>query len=154
MREAGEVNAADLRILGVRADPMEPAPSHGDRLPIETGHRVPETGALCVVWDGNGLLARRAEYVPGSHPPERGRPRVNPRHAPYTRLARDAHLLGTALWKIQPAWRESAPSTPRPAFAQRPEILPGTPLPPGIASPPPHNPRHRRVGGSPAIITV
>ena len=100
IREAGPVNPDDLRIVRVRGDSMEPALSAGDRLVIDTGRRIPETGQLCVLFDGNGLVAKRVEYVPGSSPPTLRLISDNPRYAPYTCLAQEAHVVGRVLWSV------------------------------------------------------
>lgn len=102
IREAGPANARDLRIVSVRGDSMEPVLSAGDRLVIDTGHRVPETGELCVLWDGNGLVAKRVEYVQGSSPPQLRLISANAKYAPYTCLAQDASVVGKAVWSIRP----------------------------------------------------
>ena len=102
MRESGSVNGAELRIVRVRGDSMEPVLNDGDRLLIDTARRVPETGELFVLWDGNGLVAKRVEYVAGSKPPKLRLLSANPGYAPYTCAVADAHVVGRAVWKIQP----------------------------------------------------
>ena len=102
VRHEARANPSDLRIVCVRGNSMEPDLRDGDRVVADTARRVPETGQLCVFWDGNGLLVRRVEYAPGSSPPQLRLLAANPAYAPYTCLAHDAHVVGTVLRKIQP----------------------------------------------------
>ena len=102
VRQEARPNPNDLRIVSVRGNFMEPDLRDGDRVVADTARRVPETGQLCVFWDGNGLLVRRVEYVPGSNPPQLRLIAANPDYVPYTCLAHDTHVIGRVLWKIQP----------------------------------------------------
>ena len=102
VRHEARANPNDLRIVIVHGNSMEPDLRDGDRVVADTARRVPETGQLCVFWDGNGLLVRRPEYVPGSSPPQLRLIAANLAYAPYTCLAHDAQVVGTVLWTIQP----------------------------------------------------
>ncbi len=42
---------------------MEPELSEGDRLLVDTARRVPATGEMFVLWDGDGLVVKRVERV-------------------------------------------------------------------------------------------
>lgn len=102
MRAAGPASGAGWRIESVRGDSMEPVLKHGDRQLIDTVQHVPATGELYLLWDGNGLVAKRVEYVAGSSPPQLRLLSANPGYAPYTCAAADAHLVGRAVWRIHP----------------------------------------------------
>ncbi|MYB12890.1 MAG: hypothetical protein F4X42_06510 [Rhodospirillaceae bacterium] len=44
---------------------MEPELSEGDRLLVNTLKRVPATGEMFVLWDGNGLVVKRVSLARG-----------------------------------------------------------------------------------------
>ena len=58
----------NLRILRVRGNSMEPEMREGDRLVVDVSRRVPATGEMFVLWDGNGLVVKRIEAVRGEPP--------------------------------------------------------------------------------------
>ncbi len=60
--DGGAVPGA-IRALRVRGESMESELSEGDRLQVDTARRVPETGEMFVLWDGNGLVVKRVEHV-------------------------------------------------------------------------------------------
>ena len=100
LRYEGGSSPENLRILRVRGNSMEPEMREGDRLMIDISRRVPATGEMFVLWDGNGLVVKRVEAV-------RGKPRrlrlisANPDYEPYTCLAEDAHIAGKVVWAVR-----------------------------------------------------
>ena len=103
LRQETGSNPADLRIVRVRGDAMEPLLSEGDRLVIDTARRRPTTGELCVLWDGSGLALRRVEVVPGTEPAQLRLTCANPDYAPFTCLAEEARIVATVLWMFRRA---------------------------------------------------
>ena len=98
--EGGAVPGA-VRVLRVRGVSMEPELSEGDRLLIDTSRRVPATGEMFVLWDGNGLVVKRVERATGAG----GEPGLrlksaNADYADYTVPAGDAHIVGKVLWTV------------------------------------------------------
>ena len=100
LRQEGGANPADLRIVRVRGDSMEPVLGEGDRLVIDTARTRPSTGELCALWDGHGLVVKRVEIVAGE--PVRLRlTSANPAYAPYTCLAEEARIVGKVVWAVR-----------------------------------------------------
>ncbi len=103
--EAG-ADPESLRILRVRGNSMEPELSDGDRIVVDVSRRLPATGETFVLWDGIGLVVKRVEVARGDAVDDDEPPRLrlisaNPDYAPYSCLARDAHILGKVLWAVR-----------------------------------------------------
>ena len=101
IRHEADANPEGLRILRVRGNSMEPEMREGDRLVVDTARRVPATGEMFVLWDGNGLVVKRIETVREPGPPRLRLISANPDYAPYTCLAQEAHIVGRVLWTIR-----------------------------------------------------
>ena len=63
IRYEGAAAPGAIRVLRVRGESMEPELSEGDRMLVDTDRRIPETGEMFVLWDGNGLVVKRVEHV-------------------------------------------------------------------------------------------
>ena len=102
IRYEGDAAPGAIRVLRVRGESMEPELSEGDRLLVDTARRVPETGEMFVLWDGNGLVVKRVEHTPrdGTAPALRLKS-ANPDYADYTCLAEDVHIVGKVLWTVR-----------------------------------------------------
>ena len=101
IRHEADANPEGLRILRLRGNSMEPEMSAGDRLVVDTARRIPATGEMAVLWDGNGLVVKRIETVREPGPPRLRLISTNPDYAPYTCLAQEAHIVGRVLWSIR-----------------------------------------------------
>ena len=101
IRYEGDASPDNLSILRVRGDSMEPELREGDRLMVDTARRVPATGEMFVLWDGNGLVVKRIEIVPGADPPRLRLLSANPYYDDYTCDAHDAHVVGKVLWTVK-----------------------------------------------------
>ena len=102
IRYEGGATAADIRVLRVRGESMEPDLSEGDRLIVDTARRVPAAGEMFVLWDGGGLVVKRVEPVPGGRDaPELRLKSANPDYSDYTCLAEDVHIVGKVLWSVR-----------------------------------------------------
>ena len=80
-------DAADLRILKVGDDSMEPEIREGDRVVVDLSHRLPAAGGTFVLRVGDELVVRRVEAADGDGADGDGRPRLrlistNPDYAP------------------------------------------------------------------------
>jgi len=105
--EAG-AEPGDLRILRVRGNSMEPELRDGDRIVVDVSRRLPATGETFVLWDGIGLVVKHVEVVRGDAVDDDDPSRLrlisaNPDYAPYSCLARDAHILGKVVWVVRRA---------------------------------------------------
>ena len=103
IRFEGDARPEALRILRVRGNSMEPEMRDGDRLVVDTSRRVPATGELFVLWDGNGLVVKRVEAMHGNGPPRLRLLSANPDYAPYACFAEDVHIVGKVVWTIRKA---------------------------------------------------
>ena len=103
IRYEGGADPSCLRILRVRGNSMEPEMGEGDRIVVDTARRVPATGELFVLWDGNGLVVKRVEKARDPGPPRLRLLSANPDYTPYTCLADEAHIVGKVLWTVRRA---------------------------------------------------
>lgn len=89
-----------IRIVG---DSMEPHYMAGDRVLVDTSHRIPSPPGVYVIWDGYGLILKHVEVLTGRQP---GLARLwsdNSGYAPYevpvTDLQIQGRVLGKWVWK-------------------------------------------------------
>lgn len=61
----------DVRVLRVAGDSMEPEYPAGERVMVDTSHRVPSPPGVYVLWDGFGLVLKRLELIMGTTAPPR-----------------------------------------------------------------------------------
>jgi len=89
--------AADLRIITVMGDSMEPALQPGQRILVDTGDKKPSPPGIFVVWDGLGLVVKRVQMIPHSDPPRVKITSDNPKYDPYERTLDEAYIQGRVL---------------------------------------------------------
>jgi len=87
-----------LRMITIDGDSMEPLLSSGDRILVDTSQRIPVPPGIFVIWDGMGLVAKRAEHIPNSDPPRIVIRSVNPEYPAYERDAEEVNLIGRVIW--------------------------------------------------------
>ena len=92
--ELGE--PANLRIVRVNGEAMEPALRAGDRLVVDTARRVPRTGGLFVLRQGGGFEVWRVEPVAGTDPPRLRLSCANPRYEARTCFASPGRSTSSA----------------------------------------------------------
>ena len=98
IRHEFRARAADLRMITIDGDSMEPLLASGDRILIDTSQRVPVPPGIFVIWDGMGLVAKRIEHEPNSEPPKVVIKSVNPEYDTYERDAEEVHIIGRVVW--------------------------------------------------------
>lgn len=98
IRHEFRARTADLRIITIDGDSMEPLLASGDRVLIDTSQRVPVPPGIFVIWDGMGLVAKRIEHEPNSDPPRVVIRSVNPEYKTYERGADEVHVVGRVVW--------------------------------------------------------
>ena len=103
IRFEGDAQPGNLRVLRVRGNSMEPEMRDGDRMVVDISRRVPATGELFVLWDGNGLVVKRIEVVKGQEPHHLRLISANPDYAPYSCLADEVHIAGKVVWTVRKA---------------------------------------------------
>jgi AcrR family transcriptional regulator len=89
--------AAELRMISIIGDSMEPTLQPGQRVLVDTGDRKPSPPGIFVVWDGLGLVVRRVQMLPHSDPPRVRISCDNLQYEPYERLLEDAHIQGRVI---------------------------------------------------------
>ena len=98
IRHEFRARPADLRMITIDGDSMEPLLASGDRILIDTSQRVPVPPGIFVIWDGMGLVAKRIEHEPNSEPPKVVIKSVNPEYDTYERDAEEVHITGRVVW--------------------------------------------------------
>ena len=98
IRHEFRARPADLRMITIDGDSMEPLLSTGDRILIDVSQRVPVPPGIFVIWDGMGLVAKRIEHEPNSEPPKVIIKSVNPEYETYERDAEEVHIIGRVVW--------------------------------------------------------
>ena len=98
LRHEGDSNPANLRILRVRGDSMEPEMRDGDRIVVDTDKRRPGTGETFVLWDGTGLVVKRIAGL--SRDGMLGLLSANPDYPTYECRADEVHVVGKVVWKF------------------------------------------------------
>ena len=89
--------AAELRIITVIGDSMEPTLQPGQRVLVDTGDRKPSPPGVFVVWDGLGLVIKRVQVLPQSEPPRVKISSDNPKYDPYERPLAEAEIQGRVI---------------------------------------------------------
>lgn len=98
--EAFVENPANLAIIRVMGDSMEPDYMAGDRVMVDIGHIVPSPPAVYVLNDGMGFVLKRVEIVFGSTDPVMVRiSSINPAYSTYERALQDVHINGRIIGK-------------------------------------------------------
>lgn len=98
IRHEFRARPADLRMITIDGDSMEPLLASGDRILIDISQRVPVPPGIFVIWDGMGLVAKRVEHQPNSDPPSILIKSVNPEYETYERDAEEVHIIGRVVW--------------------------------------------------------
>jgi phage repressor protein C with HTH and peptisase S24 domain len=91
--------AAALKVISVAGDSMAPDFLPGERVLVDTSHKVPSPPGAYVLWDGFGIVLKRLEIIPNSEPPSvRLIPR-NGQYAIYERPLADVHIHARVIGK-------------------------------------------------------
>ena len=98
IRHEFRARTADLRIITIDGDSMEPLLASGDRVLIDISQQIPVPPGIFVIWDGMGLVAKRIEHEPNSDPPMVVIRSVNPEYKTYERSAEEVHVVGRVVW--------------------------------------------------------
>jgi phage repressor protein C with HTH and peptisase S24 domain len=86
-----------MRIITVMGDSMEPALLPGQRGLVDTGDRKPSPPGIFALWDGVGLVIKRAQMVAHSEPPRVKITSDNAKYESYERALDDAHIQGRVI---------------------------------------------------------
>ena len=92
---------ANLRILKVYDDSMEPDIREGDRVVVDLSHQQPAAGGTFLLRLGDELVVRQVEAAHGDGPDARLRLiAANPDYAPCSPLAQDVRVIGKVVWYV------------------------------------------------------
>jgi transcriptional regulator with XRE-family HTH domain len=97
LRSHSTAPPADLRIITVMGDSMEPTLQPGQRVLVDTGDRKPSPPGIFVVWDGLGLVIKRVQMVPHSEPPKVKITSDNAKYEGYERSLDEAYIQGRVI---------------------------------------------------------
>jgi hypothetical protein len=92
---------AELRIITVTGDSMEPTLQPGHRVLVDLGDRKPSPPGIFAVWDGLGLVIKRVQMLPHSEPPRVRLSSDNATYQTYERALEEAFIQG----RIIGQWR-------------------------------------------------
>lgn len=96
LRHELKARPADLRIVTIDGDSMEPVLMSGDKVLIDLSRTIPSPPGIFVLHDGMGLLAKQLERLPNT---ERLSIRsANPRYDSYERPAEEVTIIGRVVW--------------------------------------------------------
>ena len=89
---------ADLRMLFVSGDSMEPTLHDNDIILVNTSHNFPSPAGIFILFDGYGLVAKRVEIVGGEQEPRLRILADNALYSPYERNADEVRIIGRVVW--------------------------------------------------------
>lgn len=98
IRDRLGVSAADLRMIFVRGDSMEPTLCAGDMILIDITKKSPTPPGIFVLFDGFGLVAKRLEFISNTNPPAIRILSDNPQYSAYERTIDELHIVGRVVW--------------------------------------------------------
>ena len=98
IRHELRARSANLRIITIDGDSMEPLLASGDRVLVDTSQRVPAPPGIFVIWDGLGIVAKRIEHIPTAEPSRIVIKSVNPLYSDYERPTEDVNIIGRVIW--------------------------------------------------------
>ncbi|QHC36484.1 helix-turn-helix domain-containing protein [Komagataeibacter xylinus] len=92
-----------LAIIRVAGNSMEPEFVAGDRVLVDTGHRIPSPDGVYVLWNGMGVVIKQLMLVPNSRPPRIRIISVNPTYpvdeVDASDLVINGRVVGKWVWK-------------------------------------------------------
>lgn len=91
--------SADLRVLRVQGDSMQPTLLHNDVILVDLTKKSPTPPGVFVVHDGIGVTIKRLECVSGAvEAPMLNIHSDNPHYASYSGRQADLRIIGRAIW--------------------------------------------------------
>lgn len=92
------VSPADLRMIFVRGDSMEPSLCANDMILIDITKKSPTPPGIFVLFDGFGLVAKRLEFISNTNPPALRIISDNAQYSAYERTIDELHIIGRVVW--------------------------------------------------------
>ena len=87
-----------LKLITITGDSMAPTLEDGDLVMIDGASIAPSPPGVFVLDDGVGLVAKRIDAVPNTHPRELMLSSDNPAYATYQRRSDEVHIVGRIIW--------------------------------------------------------
>ena len=87
-----------LKLITITGDSMASTLEDGDLVMIDGASIAPSPPGVFVLDDGVGLVAKRIDAVPNTHPQELLLSSDNPAYATYQRRSDDVHIVGRIIW--------------------------------------------------------
>ncbi len=88
---------ANLKMLAILGDEMEPTLRINDRILVDTSDIRPSPAGVFVVWDGMSVVVRRIEMIAGSEPARLRITTDSPRYQPVERLHAETLIQGRVI---------------------------------------------------------
>lgn len=98
IRDRLGVSPADLRMIFVRGDSMEPSLCAGDMILIDITKKSPTPPGIFVLFDGFGLVTKRLEFISNTNPPAIRIISDNAQYSAYERTIDELHIIGRVVW--------------------------------------------------------
>lgn len=92
------LSPAQLCIVEVVGDSMEPTLRPGDRVMVNMADKRVSQPGLFVLWDGDGTVVKRLELIPNSKPQRLNRISDNSLHQSYVVVASETIIVGRVVW--------------------------------------------------------
>ncbi|MCG0995311.1 transcriptional regulator [Acetobacter indonesiensis] len=96
-------NSDNLAIVRVAGNSMEPELNAGDRVLVDTDHKIPTPDGLYVLWNGLGIVIKQLQVIPRSDPPRVRIISVNPTYpsdeAYLSDIIINGRVVGKWMWK-------------------------------------------------------
>ncbi|WP_343561775.1 XRE family transcriptional regulator [Kiloniella sp. b19] len=98
LRAELHVSPAQVRIIEVQGDSMEPTLRSGDRVMVDLSDKRPTPPGVFAIWDGFGLVVKRLEFIPNTEPATFRIKSDNPLHDSYERAIDEINIVGRVVW--------------------------------------------------------
>ncbi len=92
------IPAANLRVLVISGDSMEPTLCRDDVVLVDTANKNPTQSGIFVLFDGYGLVVRRVERIINAISPRVRILSDNPQYSIYEKLPSEAGIVGRVVW--------------------------------------------------------
>lgn len=90
-------DGANLKMLTILGDEMEPTFRMNDRILVDTADTRPSPAGIFVVWDGMSLVVRRIDMIAGSQPVRLRVSTDSPKYQPVERLHAETLIQGRVI---------------------------------------------------------
>ena len=98
LKQIYQGDPADLRLLKIRGDSMEPVLSDGDAVMINIMDGITSPPGIFAIFDGVGIMVKRIEVIPDSDPILARISTANTQYSSYQRNLNDIRIIGRVIW--------------------------------------------------------